>query len=306
MDSRVINGRDMDSLSAIGVFVQAAEARSFVAAGRVLGISASAVSKSMARLEEKLGVRLFHRSTRSIALTGEGMLYLERCKRVLDELEMANAELSQLSSMPQGRLRISLPLIGKPFLPVLAEFQRRYPDIQLDLEFTDRVVDVIEEGFDAVIRAGEPKDSGLSARPLGGFRMLVAGSPAYFARRGVPLTPADLLAHACIHFRYPLTGKLQGWMLSGAGEGNEADLPCSMICNSLEGRSAFALEGLGLIYVADFLIARELESGELVTVLDSFARETGQFNLLWPSGRHVVPKLRAFIDFLQGRLPFPK
>ncbi len=306
MDSKVINGRDMDSLSAIGVFVQAAEARSFVAAGRVLGISASAVSKSMARLEEKLGVRLFHRSTRSIALTGEGMLYLERCKRVLDELEMANAELSQLSSIPQGRLRISLPLIGKPFLPVLAEFQRRYPDIQLDLEFTDRVVDVIEEGFDAVIRAGEPKDSGLSARSLGGFRMLVAGSPAYFARRGVPLTPADLLAHACIHFRYPLTGKLQSWMLSGAGEGSEADLPCSMICNSLEGRSAFALEGLGLIYVADFLIARELESGELITVLDSFVRETGQFNVLWPSGRHVVPKLRAFIDFLQGRLPFPK
>ncbi|MBV6749113.1 MULTISPECIES: LysR family transcriptional regulator [Pseudomonas] len=296
----------MDSLSAIGVFVQAAEARSFVAAGRFLGISASAVSKSMARLEEKLGVRLFHRSTRSIALTGEGMLYLERCKRVLGELDAANAELSQLSSMPQGRLRISLPMIGKPFLPVFTQFQRRYPDIQLDLEFTDRVVEVIEEGFDAVIRTGEPKDSGLSARPLGGFRMLVAGSPAYFSRRGVPLTPADLWAHACIHFRYPLTGKLQSWMLSGAGEDAEAGLPCSMVCNAQDGRTAFAVEGLGLIYVADFLIARELENGELITVLDSFTQETGQFNVLWPSGRHVVPKLRAFIDFLQEHLPFPK
>ncbi len=292
----------MDSLSAIGVFVQAAEARSFVAAGRVLGISASAVSKSMARLEEKLAVRLFHRSTRSIALTGEGLLYLERCKRVLDELEAANAELSQLSSQPQGRLRISLPQIGKPFLPVFAEFQRRYPAIQLDLEFTDRVVDVIEEGFDAVIRTGEPKDSGLSARPLGGFRMLVAGSPAYFAEHGVPGKPVDLSAHACIHFRYPLTGKLQSWVLSG--EGGEADLPCSMICNSMEGRTAFALDGLGLIYVADFLIARELDSGDLIAVLDSFTRETGQFNVLWPSGRHVVPKLRVLIDFLTGQLPF--
>lgn len=296
----------MESLSAIGVFVQAAEARSFVAAGRALGISASAVSKSISRLEEKFGVRLFHRSTRSITLTAEGAQFVERCRRVLAELEAASEELSQNASAPQGALRISLPMIARPFLPIFGEFQRLYPDIQLDVEFTDRLVDVISEGFDAVIRSGVQKDSGLSARPLGTYRMLIVGSPDYFARRGVPLCPEALLKHSCIHFRFPKSGKLQTWGFTRDDHPLELELPRSMVCNSVEGRMSFALQGLGITYAADFVVRDALAEGQLVEVLGDYTHEGGHFNLLWPSGRQVTPKLRAFIDFFAVHMPLTR
>ena len=294
----------MESLSAIGVFVQAAEIRSFVAAGRVLGISASAVSKSISRLEEKLGVRLFHRSTRNITLTAEGALFLDRCRRVIAELEAAGDELQQMSSTPRGSLRVSLPMIGGQFLPVFAEFQSLYPDIQLDLDFTDRLVDVISEGFDAVIRSGAPKDSSLSSRCLGRYRMVVVGAPGYFAKHGKPVHPRDLLDHSCIHFRFPQTGKLQSWVIGNGMDEHGLDLPRSIICNSVEGRVCFALKGLGITYAADFMVRDGLLTGELTTVLDEFTLETSVFNLLWPSGRFVPPKLRVLIDFLSSRIPF--
>ena len=166
----------MDNLAGFTAFVQAAEMRSFVAAGRVLGVSASAVGKSIARLEERLGVRLFHRSTRSIALTSEGTVFLERCRRILGEIEAAELELSNSKSAPQGRLRVSLPLVGCLLNPVLAAFARAYPLVELDLDFSDRRVDVIEEGYDAVVRAGESADSRLMSRQLGQFQLQLVAS----------------------------------------------------------------------------------------------------------------------------------
>jgi DNA-binding transcriptional LysR family regulator len=296
----------MESLSQIGVFVQAAEARSFVAASSVLGISASAVSKSVARLEERLGVRLFHRSTRNVTLTAEGAQYFERCRRVLVELEAASAELSQTVAKPQGRLRIGLPMIAKPFLPIFGEFRRAYPAVQLDLEFSDRLVDVIPEGFDAVIRTGVPKDSGLSFKPLGSFRMVAVGSPEYFARQGTPETPEDLLGHDCIHFRFPNSGKLQSWAFVRGDQPVDLELPQSMICNTVEGRVCFALQGLGITYLGDFIIREELQSGQLIRVLEDYIPARGDFNLLWPSGRQIAPKLRVFIDFLSARMPLAR
>src|SRR6218665_3604929 len=192
----------MDSLNGFVVFVQVAETRSFVAAGRLLGVSASAVGKSVAPLEEKLGVRLFHRSTRSVTLTAEGTLFLERSRRILAEIDAAELELSQASAAPGGRVRVSLPLVSSLMLPVLGEFMRAYPQIELDLDFTDRMVDVIEEGFDAVVRTGEPADSRLSARRLGSFQMRLVASPDYLACRSTPRTPADLLQHTCLHYRF--------------------------------------------------------------------------------------------------------
>jgi DNA-binding transcriptional LysR family regulator len=155
----------MDSV-ALTVFVQVAETRSFVVAGRTLGISASGIGKSVGRLEQSLGVRLFHRSTRSVTLTAEGEMLLGRARRILTEFDAAQTELSQLSAVPKGRLRIGLPMIGEPFLPALAEFQRRYSEVELDLEFDNRKVDVIEEGYDAVIRTGDIEDSRLTTRLL--------------------------------------------------------------------------------------------------------------------------------------------
>uniref|UniRef100_UPI003F9A9B3B LysR family transcriptional regulator n=1 Tax=Pseudomonas sp. TaxID=306 RepID=UPI003F9A9B3B len=159
----------MDSLSSLNVFVSVAQTRSFVATGRLLGVSASAIGKSIVRLEERFGVRLFNRSTRSVTLTEEGSRFLERSLRILAEIEAAEAEFSQTTTAPSGRLKISLPLVDKPFLPVLAQFKKAYPAIDLDLTFDDRRVDVIEEGYDAVIRSGEVPDSSLTSRHIGTY-----------------------------------------------------------------------------------------------------------------------------------------
>ncbi|MGY2328596.1 LysR family transcriptional regulator [Pseudomonas sp. SDT2931_S440] len=294
----------MDSLNTLNVFVQVAETRSFVAAGRVLGVTASAVGKSVVRLEERLGVRLFNRSTRSVTLTAEGELFLERSRRILMEIDEAEAELSQTVSAPRGRLKVSLPLVGHPFLQVLAQFKKAYPEVQLDLSFTDRRVDVVEEGYDAVLRSGEAPDSRLTSRLIGGYRMLLVASPAYLAERGTPQRPEDLAQHSCIKFRYPNTGKMQGWPLRQDGVEADFPLPAAMVCNNLEARICFAVQGIGIAYLADFAIREWLDSGQLVPVLEACS-EAENFRIMWPSGRHPTPKLRVFIDYLHAHL-FPE
>ena len=297
----------MDSLNGFTVFVQVAETRSFAAVGRALGVSASAVGKGIARLEDRLGVRLFHRSTRSVTLTAEGLLFLERSRRILAEIEAAQLELSQATAVPRGRLRISLPLVSSLVLPVLGEFMRAYPEIELDLDFSDRMVDVIEEGFDAVVRSGEPADSRLTARRLGQFQMRLVASPDYLARRGTPQQPDDLQVHACLHHRFPHNGKLEQWVRAdvhgGTGE-QGLQLPVSMVCNNIETRLCFALQGLGIAYLPDFSVRQALAAGQLQTVLDGQVGHANTFHVLWPAGRHLAPKVRVLVDFLCERV-FP-
>lgn len=294
----------MDRLNGFAVFVQVAETRSFVAAGRLLGVSASAVGKSVARLEERLGVRLFHRSTRSVTLTAEGTLFLERSRRILSEIEAAELELSQASAAPRGRLRVSLPLVSPLMLPVLGDFMAEYPEIELDLDFSDRLVDVIEEGFDAVVRTGEPGDSRLTARRLGTFRSLPVAAPGYLARHGTPQVPEDLLRHICLHYRFPNSGKLEHWALRQPAGTEELQVPTSMICNNIETRVCFVLRELGIAYLPDFAIREQLAAGSLVPVLEDYAERTGVFHVLWPASKHASPKVRAFVDYLCARV-FP-
>lgn len=294
----------MDSLGGFVVFVQVAETRSFVAAGRVLGVSASAIGKTVARLEEKLGVRLFHRSTRSVTLTAEGLLFLERSRRILSEIEAAELELTQATATPRGRLRVSLPLVSSLVLPVLGDFMRDYPEIELDLDFSDRLVDVIEEGFDAVVRTGDPSDSRLSARCLGSFRPRIVASPAYLQRHGTPQVPADLLNHTCLHYRFPNSGKLETWHFRSASDPAELQLPTSMICNNIEARVCFALRDLGIAYLPDFSVQHLLDSGELCEVLHDHVEGSKSFHILWPASKHPSPKVRALVDFLIARV-FP-
>ena len=182
----------MDSLGSLNAFVRAAEARSFTVAGRQLGVSSSAIGKAVARMEERLRVRLLHRSTRPAShLTAEGALFLEHCRRIFSEIEAAEIELSQTHEAPRGTLRVSLPLIGILMMPTLVAFMRAYPEIMLDLDFSDRVVDVIEEGFDAVVRFAEIGDlSRLMSRALGIYRRrLVATAPALSGCEGCPSDP---------------------------------------------------------------------------------------------------------------------
>lgn len=292
----------MENLSGISVFVQVAETRSLVAASRVLGISASAVGKAVTRLEDKLGVQLFHRTTRSMALTPEGLLFLERSRRILCEMEAAEQELSDAMSRPRGRLKVSLPPLGSLALRVLGEFMREYPDIELDLDFTDRRVDVIEEGFDAIVRAGEPGDSRLRHRKLGSYRILLVASPSYLRRHGTPKAPVDLASHSCLHYRIQNTGKLQTWPFVRTDPEAELTLPVSMVCNDIDTRVHFALEGLGIARLPEFVVREHIEQGLLTSILHDFVDGSNTLHVLWPGSRYPTPKVRVFVDFLRAHL----
>lgn len=230
----------------------------------------------------------------------DGGFFLERARRILAEIGAAQNELSNASDMPKGRLRIGLPMIGAPFLDILADFQQQFPDVELDLDFDNRHVDVIAEGFDAVIRTGDLQDSRLNVRELGTFRMLVVGTPAYFERHGKPIKPADLAKHRCIQFRMPNTGKLQVWQFRQDLDVEAPVFNTKLTCNTNEARLHFTMRGMGIAYMSDFSVKEALANGDLVTVLDDFSNKKNSFRLLWPSGRHVSPKLRAFIDFVSG------
>lgn len=292
----------VESLSAIAAFVQAAETRSYSEAARNLGVSASAVGKSVCRLETRLGVRLLHRSTRSITLTAEGAAFLERCRRILCELESAELELSETRQAPQGRLRISLPLVGMLVMPALTAFMHRYPAIELDVDFSDRLVDVINDGFDIVMRTGDPTDSRLVSRPVGNYRLLLVAAPDYLARRGTPAVPADLSHHACLQHRFPNTGKLEPWPLAHDDATPAWTLPVSMVCNTSAALLDVAVAGLGIACLPDFLVRPAMQRGELVSVLDRHVQHQGTFRLLWASSKHLAPKLRVFIDFMSAEL----
>jgi len=294
----------VDSIGALKVFVHAADARSFAAAGSQLGISASAVGKAIARLEEQLSVRLFHRSTRSIALTPEGTLFLERCRRILNEVDGIEQDLTNVSQGPRGKLRVSLPIAGMLMMPTIGGFMKAYPEVQLDLEFTDRLVDVIDEGFDAVIRSGGARDTRLVGRKLGEYRLILVASPAYLERQGTPRVPEDLMSHACLHHRFANSGKFERWPLRRHGKDAGAMGPAAVIVNTIEPLICLAEQGLGIACLPDFAIQRQIKEARLRTVLDEFVQHSGSFDVLWPSSRYMPPKLRSFVDYVAENL-FP-
>jgi DNA-binding transcriptional LysR family regulator len=294
----------VESIGMLRVFVHAAEARSFSAAGSQLGVSSSAIGKAIARLEKQLDVRLFHRSTRSIALTPEGALFLERCRRILHEVDAVRQELTQVNQAPRGKLRVSLPIAGMLMMPAIGSFMKAYPEVQPDLEFTDRLVDVIDEGFDAVIRSGGPRDSRLVGRRLGEYRLRLVASPQYLERRGVPRTPEDLLKHSCLHHRFANSGKFERWPLRRHGKDIDVMAPPAAIVNTIEPLICMTERGLGIACLPEFAVRRQLEQGKLRTVLDDYVQHSGLFHVLWPSSRYMPPKLRAFVDFMAENL-FP-
>lgn len=292
----------MDSLSSIGIFVRVAERLGFSSVARELGVSPSAVGKAVARLEARLGVRLFHRSTRTLALTAEGEKFLERCRRILSEVEAAELEMSQASETPHGKLRVSLPRHSGLFEPVIAEFMRHYPAVELDLDFSDQLVDVIGDGFDAAVRTGTLADSGLKHRCLGTFRRVLVSSPEYFKARGRPQQPADLQAHTCLHYRFPNTGRLEQWPLPSTANEGTPEPPQTLICNSVEMRIYLALHGQGIACLPDFMVAEQVRTGQLQTILDDCTGNSGHIWVVWPASRDLSPKLRAFIDCLSEKV----
>lgn len=292
----------MDKFAALRAFVQAGETRSFVEAGRQLSLSASAIGKAIARLEESLEIRLFHRNTRGMALTEEGAAYLDRCRQILADLDDAEAGLRACGANPSGMLRISLPIVGMLLMPAISGFMATYPDIRLDIDFTERLVDVIEEGFDVVIRTGEGGDSRLMSRRIGGFRHAIVASPAYLAQHGTPVLPADLSRHVCLLHRYPSTGKFERWPIEIDGAAFDPILTIRASASTIEPLVDLAEAGFGIACLPDFAVARAVETGMLTILLDRYVGMRGVFKALWPSSRHVAPKVRVFVDYMADNL----
>lgn len=289
----------MDSFTALTSFVRTAETLSFVEAARTLGISASAVGKNVARLEKKLGVRLFNRSTRSVNLTVEGSKLLVRSRHILEQLREAEAELTAKSDQPSGKLRVSLPVIGYHLLlPVLPAFTRRYPEVELELDFSDRLVNLVDERVDIAIRSGEISDSRLTAKTLGHFQFVLCASPDYLNVHGSPSSPNDLQMHKCIRFRFPSTGLIQPWELRGLQSAGEYPSQSVLTVNNIESLVMATLSGMGISYVPDFIVRTALNSGELREVMPGLCERRGKFSALWQTSRYLSPRIRCFIDFL--------
>lgn len=290
----------MDHLAGLTAFVRTADLGSFIAAGRSMGVSASAVGKAVARLEAQLDVRLFQRSTRSLRLTEEGRLFHDRCRRVLEDLEDARDALTGTRQAPRGRLRVSAPVVSYHFLwPVLPEFMALHPEVELDIDFNDRIVDLIEDRIDVAIRSGDLGDSRMITRILRPYRLLLCAAPAYLEKHGVPALPSDLDGHLGLRFRFPNSGRLQDWPLSGD---QELRVRTALICNNMEAVRGAAMAGLGIGCMPDFLVEEPLRTGALRTVLDDCIGEPGLFHLIWPSNRNLSPKVRVFVDFVGERL----
>jgi len=292
----------MDLLAAIEAFVRVAESNSFSEAARRLRLSKSVVSRQVSALEAELGVRLFHRTTRSLALTEAGRGYFERTTRILEELEAARLAVSHLQATPRGLLRVNAPMsFGFLHLaPALPDFLALYPDVSVDLVMNDRFVDLVEEGFDVAVRIGALEDSSLIARRLAPVRRVLCASPAYLAARGVPGSPDELMSHDCLCNSNIAT--LHEWrFLAPDGKPCHVDVKGRLRANNGDALRIAALRHLGIANLPSFIVGGDLRAGALVTVLDAFTLQDMTLNAVYPHARYLSPKVRAFVDFLAER-----
>ncbi len=292
----------MDKITGISVFVQVVDSGSYVAAGRALRQTASSVGKTIARLEEQLGVRLFHRNTRSISLTTEGTRFLVRCRAIMNEIAAAESDFAIARDSPQGRLRVSAPLVSDAWNAVFAEFMHLYPEIELELSLTNRNVDLIEEGFEVVLRIGSLEDSRLRMRKIGSFRLLLVASPSYLSRRPEPKSLDDLVKHMCLRNRNSLTCKLYPWPLGPEYLRRSEQLVNRLVADHNAILITAALDGHGIACVPEFWARDHVEAGELVPLLEAETSNQRTVSALWPTGP-ASPRTTAFVDFMADRLP---
>lgn len=292
----------IESLSGLVAFSVAVETGSFAAAGRKLGLSASAVGKSVERLEARLGLRLLNRTTRSLAMTGEGEVLHRYVARILKDLQDAEQELDLVQNTPRGRLRISVPTVmgRKIVMPALRDFQISFPQVTTDISLDDVKVDVIEGGYDLVLRLGDLEDSSLQARRIGPHTFITCASPEYLGQRGTPETPTDLSEHCCIHYRFPTTGRPEVWAFKGPPLAKP--IKPAIILNDGESLASAALGGLGIIQAPSYLVKEDVAAGRLQPVLADFTDDRGSVWLVWPPMSSQVPKVRAFINFIAERV----
>jgi DNA-binding transcriptional LysR family regulator len=291
----------MDRVLSMQAFVQVVDSGSFSRAAKRLSVSPAVVTGRIQSLEKRLGVQLLNRTTRKVNLTEIGRGFYERCQRILAELDEAEGLASAQQSTPRGVLRLNTSVsLARLVTPLIADYVALYPEVSFELVMSDRMVDMVEEGFDLALRSGPLPNSSLRMRRLGIGGMALCASPAYLARHGRPERPEDLAAHNCLlHINSHLEGH---WHFDGPDGAHDVDVAGSLRSNSIEGLRAAALAGLGICLLPTVNIGEDLRSGHLVRLLPDYRTGEVTVQAVYPAGPHVSVKLRTFLDFLVERL----
>lgn len=292
----------MDRLAAMHLFVRVAELGSFAAVAQQLNVARSVVTRQIAALEEHLGAKLMARSTRRLTLTSAGTAYLEKCRVILNLVEAAEIGVAEERQTPRGNIRISLPLsFGlKRLAPLLLDFSQRYPEVALDMDYSDRRVNLIEEGIDLSIRVTRRLDAGDVARRIGTSRMLVLASPDYLSRHGQPAHPAELAHHVCLG--YTNAGAATTWQFVVDGQLENFPIRSRINANNGDVLTEAAAQGLGIACQPDFIAGSFIAAGRVVEILVDYpGPELGIYAML-PSNRHIPYRVRVLMDFLAARL----
>lgn len=288
-------------LGSIELFCLAAEAGSFTAAAQLAGVTPAAVSRSILRLEQRLGSRLFARTTRSIRLTEAGRNFFLQCSQALTQLVEAQQEVMGAQTTPSGLLRISLPTTygHHRILPLLPKFRALYPQVSVDIHLGNRNIDFVGEGYDLAIRVRAQPDSSMIARLLEDAKLVVVASPDYLRKAGTPHTLEDLVQHDCIQFELPSSGRRISWLFQENGEDREVMSDGGYSCSDdVLGGVTLARHGAGVFQTYKFIVEKELADGSLIEVLQPYAGRSRPYTLLYPHGRYVPQRVRAFVDFL--------
>ncbi len=292
----------MAGMAALMSFAETVKQGSFAGAARELGLSPSAVAKAVARLEADLGLRLLHRTTRKVSLTGDGTELYERCRRIVEDMEALREEAEGVRCKPRGTLRLNVPIIWgrQVVVPKLAALARAYPELSFEVTFTDRFADVVREGLDAVVRVGALADSSLVARRLGEQHMLLIASPDYLKRRGRPMHPDELAGHDHLAFRMPTSGRPMPWRFRVGKRALSVMPQARSIFDDGDALVRGAVEGMGMIQMPDYMVGEELKAKRLLELLPQFRPPPLPISLILPTTRQMTPRIRVLIEALAG------
>jgi DNA-binding transcriptional LysR family regulator len=284
-------------LNEIAIFARVVQVGSFSGAARKLRVPKSTVSRKVAALEERLGARLLQRTTRRLGLTDAGRAFYDYAARIVADVEEAGRAVHELQATPRGRLRVTVPMSQGYLGRTLGTFLARYPEVSVDVNSTDRVVDLVEDRFDIGLRAGRLADSSLIARPIAMLRRFVFAAPSYLAQRAAPLLPEDLKNHDCLLFGP--TSPREVWTLEDGARTVQIQVPARLIANDTDMLHDVAIAGLGLALLPERGCAADLKAGRLVRVLPDWRAPDVAFSAVYPSTRHLSPKVTAFVELLQ-------
>lgn len=292
----------MDKLKSLMIFMRSAQCCSFSQAARQLGMAPSAVSRAVLRLEDELGVLLLQRTTRSLTLTEAGNRFYQRCQQIINDLEEAELEVKQSQSLPLGTLRLDLSFtFGKMHIaPALIRFAVQYPELNLDVSFNDRLIDLIEEGIDATVRIGMSRDSSLIMHHLATTRYITCASPQYLAQYGTPTTLTELLQHRCVNFIYSQTRREPHWKFEQAGKAIDFAVDSYLRFDNSDVLLEAVIQGAGVVQFPQFIVAKAISRGDLRPILQSYASQVGlPIAVLYPQKRYLSAKVRVFVEFMR-------